>query len=102
MDSHSMKGNPLSLWRNGLKEFKSEQIFNGIQIKYYFKNGYAASIVMHQYSYGGDDGLFEIALMNHKDDLIYKEEFGDVIGHLDFGQVETILTMISFFKPLDS
>jgi hypothetical protein len=57
---------------------------------------------MHQYSYGGDDGLFEIALMNHKDDLIYKEEFGDVIGHLDFGQVETILTMISFFKPLDS
>ena len=97
-----MKGNPLSLWRNGLKEFKSQQIFDGIQIKYYFKNGYAASVVMHQYSYGGDEGLFELALMNHNDDLIYKEDFEDVLGYLNFGEVETMLSMISFFKPLDS
>jgi hypothetical protein len=97
-----MKGNPLSLWRNGLKEFKSQQIFNGIQIKYYFKNGYAASIVMHQHSYGGDEGLFELALMNHNDDLIYKDDFEDVLGYLNFGEVETMLSVISFFKPLDS
>ena len=102
MDSLPTKGNPLSLWRNGLQEFQLNQVHGGIQMKYYFKNGYASSIVMHNYSYGGDDGFFELALMNHNDDLIYKEEFGDVLGYLDFGQVETMLTMISFFKPLDS
>jgi len=92
----------MSLWRNRLKEFKSQQIHDGIQIKYYFKNGYAASIVMHNWSYGGDEGLFELALMNHNDKIIYKEDFGEVLGYLDFGQVELMLTMISFFKPLDS
>jgi hypothetical protein len=71
-------------------------------MKYYFKNGYATSIVMHNWSYGGDDGFFELALMNHNDNLIYKEDFGEVLGYLDFGQVELMLTMISFFKPLDS
>jgi hypothetical protein len=97
-----MKGKTMSLWRNGLKEVTTNSAHGGIQIKYYFKNGYAASIVMHNWSYGGDEGLFELALMNHNDDLIYKEDFGDVLGYLDFGQVNTMLTMISFFKPLDS
>ena len=92
----------MSLWRNRLKESTFKEAHGGIQIKYYFKNGYGASIVMHQYSYGGDEALFELALINHNDNLIYKEDFGEVLGYLDFGQVETMLTMISFFKPLDS
>ena len=96
------KGKTMSLWRNGLKQVTFNEAHGGIQIKYYFKNGYGASIVMHKYSYGGEYGFFELALMNHNDDLIYKEDFGDVLGYLNFGEVETMLSMISFFKPLDS
>lgn len=88
-----MKGNPL-YWHK-VKEFQSVQIFDGIQLKYYFENGLAASVVCHKYSYGGERGLFEIALMNYVDNLIYREEFPDVIGYLLFAQVEEQLNLIS-------
>jgi hypothetical protein len=87
-----MKGNPLYSLK--VKEFGINQIFNGIQLKYYFKNGYAASVVCHQHSYGGEDGEFEVALMDHLDNLVYHEEVG-VIGYLSFAQVEEELNLIS-------
>jgi hypothetical protein len=90
-----MKGNPLYSLK--VKEFVINQIFNGIQFKYYFKNGYAASVVCHQHSYGGEYGEFEIALMDHLDNLVYHEEFQfpNVIGYQSFGQVEEELNLIS-------
>jgi hypothetical protein len=35
---------------------------NGIRIRYEFDNGYGASIIRHQFSYGGDRGLWELAV----------------------------------------
>lgn len=54
-----------------------------------FDNGYAVSIVSHAHSYGGNDGLFEIAVLNAEDDrIIYDTPItNDVLGHLDFAEV---------------
>jgi hypothetical protein len=93
-----MKGNPL-YWRK-VKEFHSVQIFDGIQLKYYFENGLAASVVCHKHSYGGEHGEFEVALMDYVDNLIYHEEFIDVVGYLTFAQVDECLSKIAYLKPL--
>lgn len=93
MDSLPTKGNPLYSLK--VKEFGINQVHGGIQFKYYFRNGYAASVVCHPHSYGGEYGLFEIALMDHLDNLIYNDSFPDVIGYLSFAQVEEQLNLIS-------
>jgi hypothetical protein len=56
-----------------------------------FSNGYSASIVSHNMSYGGDRGLFEIAIL-HNRDIVYDTGITeDVIGFLDFqGVVDTL------------
>ena len=79
-----MKGNPL--YSHKVKEFDSTQIFDGIQLKYYFENGLAASVVCHNHSYGGERGQFEIALMDYVDNLIYHEEFPEVVAYLTFAE----------------
>ena len=93
-----MKGNPL--YSHKVKEFQSVQIFDGIQLKYYFENGLAASGVCHKYSYGGERGLFEIALINYVDNLIYHEEFPEVVAYLTFAEVDECLSKIAYLKPI--
>lgn len=68
---------------------------NGICITIQYSNGYGASVICHDGSYGGKRGLFEIAVLRDND-LCYDTEItGDVIGHLDFGEVSEILKKIS-------
>ena len=56
-----------------------------------FENGYSASIVSSQFTYGGKEGLFEIAVLDSDMKLTYPPDFGDVVGYLDFdGVVETL------------
>tara|TARA_R110002167_G_scaffold25346_13_gene88140 strand:- start:551 stop:838 length:288 start_codon:yes stop_codon:yes gene_type:complete len=53
------------------------------QVMVNFTNGYQASIVSHEFSYGGGDGLFEIAVM-HNNQIVYDTPVtNDVLGHLD-------------------
>ena len=61
-----------------------------------FDNGYAVSIVSHAHSYGGHDGLFEIAVMNaDNDQIVYDAPITPhVSGHLDFSEVGDILANI--------
>jgi len=56
-----------------------------------FDNGYTASIVSNDMSYGSDRGLFEIAIL-HNHDIVYDTGLTeDVIGFLDFqGVVDTL------------
>ena len=64
-----------------------------------FENGYSASIVSHQYSYGGENGLFEIAVI-HDGEIVYDTPVTkDVIGHLDFAGVAAILKDIEELPP---
>jgi len=64
-----------------------------------FENGYAASIVSHNMSYGGQEGLFEIAIL-HDGEMVYDTWITpDVIGHLDFAGVAATLKDIEELPP---
>jgi hypothetical protein len=41
----------------------------GKQARMIFDNGYGVSVVSHTYSYGGKDGLFEVAVLGKDGDL---------------------------------
>lgn len=81
-------------------EFIESKVYGGIQKTWHFTNGYGASVISHQYSYGGEKGQWEIALMKG-DDLYYIREdanmqhFDDVIGYLNDPQVDRYLQMIA-------
>lgn len=68
---------------------------NGIGIEIEYGNGYGASVICHDGSYGGKKGLFEVAVLHHGA-LCYDTPItDDVIGHLDFKDVAKILKQIS-------
>jgi hypothetical protein len=64
-------------------KFKQHPSADGIISRIYFENGYGASVVRHEYSYGGKDGLFELAVLNSDGELCYDTPVtNDVIGYL--------------------
>ena len=68
--------------------------------KYIFENGYGASVACHTASYGGDQGLFEMALTDDDGDIITSpndpsSSWQDVKGYLTLSEVEAYLTEIS-------
>jgi hypothetical protein len=64
-----------------------------------FENGYGASIISRDYSYGSDRGLFEVAVI-HDEIIVYDTPVTkDVIGHLDFAGVAGILKDIEELPP---
>ena len=61
---------------------KKYEILNGVGYTYQFENGYGASVVKHDSSYGGKQGLYEIAVLDSTGDLCYSTPItDDVIGH---------------------
>ena len=71
----------------------------GVQKIYKFDNGYGASVVRHPFSYGGAQGLWEMALLNFDDlswHITYHEDFanGDVAGYLSDKEVLELLEWI--------
>ena len=69
---------------------------NGYQLLYKFENGYGASVVKHDRSYGGKKGMYEIAVLDNEGDLCYDTPItSDVIGHLNMAEVDKILVNIS-------
>lgn len=66
----------------------------GIQKTYEFSNGYGASVIRHQGSYGFKKNLWELAVLSNGE-LCYSTPItDDVIGHLTEDEVETILKQI--------
>jgi len=59
-----------------------------------FSNGYSASIVSHNMSYGGDRGLFEIAVLVNNDIVYDTPVAHGVVGFLDFQEVVDTLKQI--------
>lgn len=55
----------------------------GVQARIQFDNGYGASVVKTPYSYGGDRGLYELAVLDNDGHLTYDTPVtNDVIGYL--------------------
>jgi len=71
----------------------------GMQKLYRFANGFGASVVQHRFSYGGDQGEWELAVIKFDGDdwsLNYETEVtDDVIGRLDWSEVESYLDQIA-------
>jgi len=68
----------------------------GSQRIYKFPNGYGASVVRHENSYGGREGLFELAVLDANGNICYSSPVtNDVIGWLTMAQVDDLLDDIS-------
>jgi hypothetical protein len=75
---------------------------NKYQKRITYPNGYTASIVCHSFSYGGHEGLFEVAVLVgeslHYDNPVAR---GDVLGNLDFAEVAEVLARIAALPPVN-
>ena len=90
----------------------------GIQRFFKFNNGYGASVIRHDSSYGSEKGLWELAVLSggHRQgnfDTLGAENIlkgyildystpitNDVLGHLTEEEVQSTLTEISNFNPI--
>ena len=84
------------------------EISGGIQKVYKFGNGYGASVISNNYSYGNEQGLWEMALLTFKYnrkgelmwDVVYRNDFanGNVAGYLSD---EEVLELLEWIKSLE-
>jgi hypothetical protein len=65
----------------------------------HFDNGYGVSVVSHSHSYGGRDGLYEIAVLDSDDKLTYDTPVtNDVIGYLSEEDVTDVMKQVQELK----
>ena len=79
---------------NDLK-FKKHPHIEGIISRIVFDNGFGASVVKHNFSYGGDAGLYELAVLDKDGDITYDTPItNDVEGYLSEEDVTQLLEQI--------
>ena len=67
----------------------------GVQSRITFENGYGASVVKSPYTYGGDKGLYELAVFGTDGHITYATPItDDVIGYLRPEDVTDVMTKI--------
>lgn len=77
-----------------------KSVNGGVQYLAKYPNNYGASIICNQYSYGGDRGLWELAVIKYIDnsdvwDIVYDTPIADdVLGYLNANEVDDILKRI--------
>ena len=59
--------------------------------KFHFLNGWGASVANHNHSYGGSEGLYELAEVNPAGHIVDDS----VKGYLTFGEVDAYLREIA-------
>lgn len=65
-----------------------------------FDNGYSASIISTEFSYGGNEGLFEIAVLRGGMIVYDTPVTSDVLGYLSFPEVAKTLEEIKNLPPV--
>ena len=69
--------------------------YGGVQRLYSFDNGYGASVIKHEGSYGFKQDLWELGVLAGSE-LTYDTEItNDVMGHLTEEKVDKLLERIS-------
>ena len=77
------------------KEHPRGAVYGGIISRIIFDNGYGATIVQGPHTYGGADGLYELAVVGKNDEICYDTPVtGDVEGYLSEAQVTDLLIKI--------
>lgn len=67
----------------------------GIASRIQFDNGYGASVVKGPYTYGGNNGLYEMAVLDSNGNLTFDTPItNDVIGYLSEDEVTNYLKQI--------
>jgi len=66
----------------------------GVQARITFENGYGASVVKSPYTYGGDKGLYELAVFKDGEITYATPITDDVIGYLRPEDVTDVMTKI--------
>jgi hypothetical protein len=76
-------------------ETMTSPLMSGKKARIHFENGFGASVVSHDMSYGGKDGLYELAVL-FDDELHYDNPVahGDVRGYLSEEEVTELLMEI--------
>jgi hypothetical protein len=67
---------------------------SGIQARILFPNGYGASVVKSDFSYGGKEGLYELAVLKDGKLCYDTAVTSDVRGRLNEQDVESYLNQI--------
>jgi len=71
----------------------------GVQCIVQYPNGYGASVVKGEHTYGGKDGLYELAVFDKDGQITYNTPItDDVLGYLTESDVEKILIDIKNLK----
>lgn len=70
----------------------------GVQLIWHFQNGYGASIIQASHSYGGDKGLWELAVLKGQKICYDSPITHDVEGYLTFVNAMKIIVKISKLK----
>jgi hypothetical protein len=79
--------------------FQDHPMGMGKQCIVQYSNGYGASIVQGPHTYGGKDGLYELAVFGKDGEITYDTTItNDVLGYLSEAEVEKTLLDI---KNLD-
>lgn len=77
--------------------FKSTGLNN--QAKHTFDNKYGVSVIIGEYTYGGPDGLYELAVTDSQG-LCYDSSITtDVIGNLTEADVSALLVRVEALEP---
>lgn len=72
----------------------------GYQYIFEFSNGYSASVIKNKHSYGGRQGLWELAILDKDGNIVYGSPISnDVIGYLGDTQVSYYLYKIADLPP---
>ena len=90
-----MKTKKFGKHKTEVQDMTGHFIPNAEQYIITFENGYGASIIRNEMSYGGSDGLFELAVVGKDGGLCYDTPItSDVIGHLTGKEVGKTLDAI--------
>ena len=75
----------------------------GEMAREHFDNGYGASVVRHAYSYGGKIGLYELAVIDNKEEICYTTPItDDVIGYLREEDVSEVMIRIQNLPTIEN
>jgi len=96
-----------------MKEAMTERPYlagiGGVQKLFRFPNGYGASVVQFPYSYGGDSGLWELAVIRYSGEgedafsLAYDTPITDgVLGHLSEQDVDALLDQVAALEAANA
>jgi hypothetical protein len=84
-------------------QFEPHPMGGGVISRITFDNGYGASVVKGEHTYGGRDGLYELAVISPNGQLDYTTPItDDVIGYLRPEDVTDVLIKIQQLPKKDT